>query len=279
MYFQQRARAADGGARADVGRTGHRLGLEPEYLHRENTLDRRHLAMQVDVGSRKPEGTAEPVAMGHTAAHAVGPPQQLFREPQVAGRERRADARARDALAVHLHCVHVHHLETVFPAGLRQHGEIPPAFPAEAEIITDHEIAHLQTIHQQALDELLGLEGGKFRIERQTQHAIHRVAAQRLELFAQTRQARHGGLRLKKLLRLRLEQNHLRGQAEFPAFLRQLANHRLVTEMHAVEISDRGNASAMLRLEVMPPAYEFHAYSLKPKAPSLKVLFKRIWNR
>jgi hypothetical protein len=163
-----------------------------------------------------------------------------------------------NACVVNRHGMHVHDLETVFPAGLRQHGKIPAPLPAETEIIADHEITHLQTVHQQALDELFGLERGEFGVELQAQHAIHRVAAQRLELLAQARQARNGGLRLKEFLRLRLEQNHLGGQAEFLAFFRQLADHRLVTEMNAVEISDRGDTPAMLRLEVVPPAYELH---------------------
>jgi len=126
------------------------------------------------------------------------------------------------------------------------------------EIVSDDEITHTQSIHQQALDEFLGFHGRESGVELQTQDPIHGIAPQRLELFAQAREPRNGGVRLEEFLRLRFEQDDLGGQTELLRFFRQLADHRLVTEMHAVKIADRGDTPAMLRPQVMPPAYELH---------------------
>ena len=61
--------------------------------------------------------------------------------------------------------MHVHNLETMLTAGSRQHGEISPSLAAETEIVADDEIAYLESVHQQALDELLRFQGGKSGIE------------------------------------------------------------------------------------------------------------------
>lgn len=50
--------------------------------------------------------------------------------------------------------------------------------------------------------------------------------------------------------------------------LGELADHRLVTEMHAVEIADCRHASVVTRIKIMQPADEFHGQGTANKPSS-----------
>ena len=71
-------------------------------------------------------------------------------------------------------------------------------------------------------------------------------------------QARGRLVRLKKLLWLRLEQHHQRRPVQCLRLLGQLADNRLMAEMYAVEVADRGHTTAMTRPQVVQSANEFH---------------------
>ncbi len=64
--------------------------------------------------------------------------------------------------------------------------------------------------------------------------------------------------RLEILERLRLKDDHRGGQMQFRALLRELADNRLVAEMHAIEVPDGRDAAAMPGLQIVQTADELH---------------------
>ena len=85
MDFQQGACPAHRRARADIGRTGHRLALETEYLNGEDSPDWRHLAMQINIRRRETKGTPELVTVRHAPTHAIRSSQQFLRHREITG--------------------------------------------------------------------------------------------------------------------------------------------------------------------------------------------------
>ena len=131
------------------------------------------------------------------------------------------------------------HFKAAARRGLLQHHKIAGAARAEAEIVAHQHPAHAQPAHQDALDEILArvvCASSKLKRHTYTRSTPHR--RQQLELFAQRRQPRRRLIRREKFARMRLERHHARRQVESARGARKFIEHRLMPEMHAIEITD-----------------------------------------
>ena len=142
--------------------------------------------------------------------------------------------------------------------GTLEQREIPGPVPAEAEIIPDHEILHAQTFQQDDMDKFLRRQACQERAEAQAQHPVHTEPAQGLHLFPQPGETRGHPVRGKVFARLRLERDDRYRQAHGDGAFRQLSEHRLMPEMHAIEITDGGGTAPVTGTQVMDAANQFH---------------------
>ena len=76
------------------------------------------------------------------------------------------------------------------------------------------------------------------KLKRRTYARSIAKTREQLQLLAQRRQPRRRLIRRKKFARMRLECHHARRQAEFVRRLGETREHRLMAEMHAIEITD-----------------------------------------
>ena len=110
---------------------------------------------------------------------------------------------------------------------------------AEDEIVTDHHMARLQALRQQLGRELLGGLGREGEVEMKDEESIDADRLDGTGLGPQGREAKRGIAGLEHFARMGLEGEDRRR----PALCRRLvaggADHRLMAEMHAVEIADR----------------------------------------
>ena len=251
VYLKQGLGAADGGADADVGYALHRLTLDPEQLHRIHPFHRGACAVQEDIGGGKTDGASTFVAVGHPPAHAIGAAKQLFGMGQVALLQRLTHAGAADALTVQLEGVHVRHLKAVLLPGPLQHGKIPGAVLAKSKIIAHHQITDPQTLDQDLLDKVGCRHLCQGRIKGEAQHPVDREALQGADLFTQSGQPGWELTMVEILLGLWLKADHRGRQTQGHALVGQLAEYRLMPQVHAIEIADGRYAATMARTQIV----------------------------
>ena len=110
---------------------------------------------------------------------------------------------------------------------------------------------------EKRLDELHRRHRAQTRIEAQQRDAVERQRVQRGQLLPQPGEAGRRILSGEELQRLRLEGDEDRGGVAFAAERGELVDQRPVTEMHPVEIADRGDTAVVLGTHVVPAAYHF----------------------
>ncbi len=129
----------------------------------------------------------------------------------------------------------------------------------EAQIITNHDVTRAEAIHEHGADELRRAHGAETPIEADAQYAIDAQIAQHGEFLAKTHQSRRRLQRREVLPWQWLEHDHGCGQAEHARARQHIAEHRLMTAMHAVERTDGRNTAAMTLTQIVQPAYQFQA--------------------
>jgi hypothetical protein len=122
--------------------------------------------------------------------------------------------------------------------GLLQHGEIPAARLAEAEVVADDQVPHREAADQDLLDELFGGQARQLAIEAADMDAIDAAFRQQLELVAHAGKARRRLVRRKQFARMRLEGQHGRRQGKRTRLRLQFVEQGTMPEMHAIEVAD-----------------------------------------
>ena len=190
------------------------------------------------IGRRKTELAAEAVAADDPAADAVRAPQQALRAPHVACSQRFAYCGARHAHAIRYYAGHRVSFKSAAACGLLQHGKIAAAPGAEAEIIPHQYPACREAAVQDAVYEILGRGFREFEIEPADMHALDAETRQQFEFLAQRCKAGRRFVRREKFARVRLERHHARRHSKLTRSIIQTHEHRLMADMHPIEITD-----------------------------------------
>ncbi len=119
-----------------------------------------------------------------------------------------------------------------------QQRDVAGATLAEAEVVAHQHPAHAEPTHQHVLDELLGGQRRERRIEARDEHVRDAERPKRIELLAQSREARRGGVAREELARMRIERQHGGRQAQVVRGLEEAHEHGLVAAMDTVEVAD-----------------------------------------
>jgi hypothetical protein len=109
----------------------------------------------------------------------------------------------------------------------------PP--PTESVVVPDHQLAHAAVPDQHLPHELLGVHRREPAVEVQDDDPVDRRLRHHLEPLARRREPRRRRLRVHHLERVRLEGHQHARQPGRPGPLRDLGQHRLVAEVHAIE--------------------------------------------
>ena len=133
--------------------------------------------------------------------------------------------------------------------------EIALAPGAVAEIAPHQQPGGLQSAAQHVLDERFRRERREARVEARDMSSVEARGGEQFQLLAQARDARgrrRAAQRGKMLARQGLESERACGEALAPRHRDHAREHRLMTEVHAVEVSDRPRArpAAWLRCAV-----------------------------
>jgi hypothetical protein len=171
--------------------------------------------------------------------------------------ERLAHQRTADAIAVDDELPHFLDRETVGETRFPKRLDVSFATPGVVKIMAHDHVSRAESLDQQTLLE----RGGAHRAHRlrkaQDHDTVDAVTRQCIQLFPQTHQARGGRGAFEKFPRRGLERDHGCRQSERASLRDDRREHVLMAAMDAVVVTDRDDAAAMLRSQVMHPADEF----------------------
>ena len=139
------------------------------------------------------------------------------------------------------------HVESAEGAQAPQRLHVPAPPSAESVIVPDHQLAHLAAVEQDPIDELLGAQPREPPVEPDEEHVIERQLRQDLAPLGIGREERRRRLRVHDLERMGLEGHQNAGAPRRVGPARNLAQHRLVAQVDAVERADRHGAPARER--------------------------------
>src|SRR3989338_3725575 len=175
----------------------------------------------------------------------------MFGEDKIASSQSLAHPRTADPDAVQLDRAGGLDTEALALPRLGQKSKVTGTVAAETKVIANFQMAYIQAVDQHFLHELGSGQLAQAPVEAQAQHQVDAFGSEQGELVAQAGQARRGGIRGKKLARLRLENQHATGHTEFGGTLTQTRQDGLMTTMDAVEITDGGDTAPMLGPQVV----------------------------
>src|SRR5690606_23991240 len=224
----------------------------------EHTVERCAEALELDVGSGRAQFTAKLLAVQYATCDAERASQQALGHIEIGFGQHLAHPGAADALAVVGNGIGGLHGEAVDLTALLQQIEVTGAVTAEAEVVTDLQMLHTETVDQHLLDELVRRQLAQTAVEGQAQYPVNALLFQQRQLVAQTGQAWRRALGRKELPRLGLEDHHANGHPEALAMGLQALENRPVTGMHAVEVPDCRHASPMTGAQIVQAADQFH---------------------
>ena len=113
----------------------------------------------------------------------------------------------------------------------------------EAEIVSDQQKTHAETVEQQSLHEQTRIHRREPGTEFQQHHLLNAVVADGPQLFAQPGQPRRCGIRGEELHWLGLEGDDGRRQTQRLAVRQQTLEDAAMAQMDAVEVADGGDAA------------------------------------
>ncbi len=137
---------------------------------------------------------------------------------------------------------------------------VAAALAAVAKVVADNDGGNAELAHQQVVDEGLGRHRRQRLGETRDDDTLQTAMRQRIELAAQRLHARRRVGAAEVFTRRGLERHRRRGQAEPAGDLQRALHQSLVTAVHAVEVTDRQHAAAMLRAQVLQTADQLHAW-------------------
>lgn len=133
------------------------------------------------------------------------------------------------------------------------------------EVVADHQMPDAQLVEQHFQDEELRVKIGDFLAEAHHQQRIDRQLGHLDGLLAQPGQARRRVVIHEIFQRLRFEDHHIDRQPQVLAVRRELFQHRLVPQVHAVEIAHGQHTAAIQFLQVLQSANDAHENRPVPK--------------
>ena len=215
------------------------------------------------VRGRETEQAAARVAVLDRPAHFVRTPEHRGRAGDVARGEQLADSgRGVGHAGVAIECgdeTQSDCLEAELRAHQLEQRDVAVAAITEMKIRTDHYEPSVQRAREELLDELLRRFLASRGVERQDETLVD--VARRLEqldLLLEGRQQLRRRVGPNDLGRVAIEREHRGGESAGPRELPHQPQHRLVTEMHAVERADRHRAPALVVRDLRRVAVDLH---------------------
>jgi len=199
------------------------------------------------------------LTMLNSTRYAVTSAQQARSQLQIVIQQNLANTRTADTLAIDLKRLGIRHTKAMAFPSLTQERVVTATVTAEAKIIAHNEMFYRNAFEQQLFDELIGRERSESLVETQAQHPINTRRLKQPNLLTKTRQARWRVIRFKKLIGLWLKDDCHTGQTKLIGFAMNRVKHLLMPAVHTIEITDCGNAAAMLIAQIMKPSDQFHS--------------------
>ena len=122
--------------------------------------------------------------------------------------------------------------------------QVSAALPPEHEVLPDVDLAHGEALHEKVPDEILRRREREVPRERHEDERVDPAGFDRLLALPEGLDHPGRALGVEDLERVRLERHDDGGRAELARAPRDVPEHDLVPEMHAVEVSDGHDAAA-----------------------------------
>jgi hypothetical protein len=194
----------------------------------------------------------------HPTGNPVWATEQTFGKGKVSSGQRITHLGATDPDTVELDSLRRFNGKALHDARLLQEVEIAYPVTAETEVVADFKMLHAQAIHQNGVDELAGTELAQTLIEGQAQDPVNAFGGKQLQFVTQARQAGRCRIRREKLTRLRLENHHATGHAQFQRTLTQSRQDSLVTTVYTVKVANSGDTAPMLGAQIVEASNQLH---------------------
>ncbi len=205
--------------------------------HRVHAVRRQELGDRPQVCGGDADRAAALVAMDDDARERVGPAEHAAHLVEVPGDHGLPSARARVAPAlVARHGVHPN-AEAELGPQFAQPRQVAGALRAEAKVLADDHEARVQDPRDELAREALGLPGGERGVEATDIDALDAQIAHELGAPLERRQEGRRA-RPDDGAGVGVEREHGRRETDRARVRDGLAEHRLVTEMHSVEVPD-----------------------------------------
>src|SRR3990170_3023589 len=243
MDLERTARVAEGGPGAlmhhpPAGATG------PFGAYGVDAVRWEELAV---VGKLQVDGPITDGAAASRAGHdrrreGVRPAQKPGGPGQVPARDGPADHRRRYAPTVHGDGVHDVHREVEAAPQGSEHSDVPGATASHAVVEADDQLSQVVPAHQEP-DELLGGQVGQLAGEPHEDHGIQLALCQHLAALVRQREQWWCGGRVDDFQRVRLERDQQATAARAARPIRDLLEHAVMAQVHAVEGADGDDRS------------------------------------
>src|SRR5204863_2472794 len=209
-----------------------------EDPHGVDAVRERRAGGQRDVGGGKSEAGAALGPASHHARYTPPPAQHLGGAPDVALPQIGANGARGEYFARFRNLTDDGYAEAQRVSSTPQTFGVAATALAEAEIVADHDLARGQRIDQHASDEVVRRQPGEARIEGEHDSDIDPEPLQQSQLQGQWRQPEVRLVGLEILARMGLEHDGSRRSAEPDSLIPRGLDERLVTAMHAIEVTD-----------------------------------------
>ena len=120
---------------------------------------------------------------------------------------------------------------------------------AEAVVVADDELAHVELVVEDLLHEVMGREGCHLLREMEHSHIVHPREREQLQFAVERGQQARLIVLAEHLPRMSVKSDHQRLQACFAGFFHDVGYQKLMAAVYAVEEPDRGHARAQLIIQ------------------------------
>ena len=166
---------------------------------------------------------------------------------EIAAGDRTADSRAGNVLVTEIHFRDHIHVEAVHGAEPPKGFDVAASSTPEPVIVPDHELLHLAPIEQDAFHELFRAQARHPPVEAEQHDVVERGLCQEFSPLRSRHQNRRSRLGIHHLERMRLEGDEDTRPARRRRPIGDLAQHRLMTQVHPIERADGDRAAARQR--------------------------------
>lgn len=241
--------------------------IDPVRPSRIHARGRKHFVLGSEVRGRKAEFTPALLSRGHRSPNAVTASEHLVRLLHFGAAQQLSNPGRVHVAGIHSHLRDDRHGKAEPWPHLREHAHRPLAIPAKVEVVPHIHLHGVDPLVQNLPDEYIRWGLREFQCERFDDHRVDPSGLEQLQLLLQGRQEPGSPIRLEHFSRMGFEGVHYRIPLTCPRACHHGLEDGAVSQVNAVEVSDREHRAFQTRGHRLRPFKNFQCY-----APPVRIL-------